>query len=424
MLLTELIIPNRYEVIPIHNSDRGSFKRCREYWNWSSPARQNLMVRADVHGINIPMFFGTGIHYALQSHYTPELRRDPVESFKTWFDVQWRGGIVTTEWLDLVYDLEPQPVQYKTHDSDEIVLEMYQVRGLEDILPDPNHEEFDELFVIGIEMMKFYKEYAAVHDDFEPIVAEHDFSVPIWDYENDCIMKRVDVREESPNYGKELEVHARGRQDVIKQNVATGRMGIIDHKTTARIDEDLYIKLETDEQCTTYLWAAQIEAQYYDLPHKNEPLEEVLFNVLRKAYPKPPTLLKDGYSFSVNRQSESTTYDMLMAYIDSLGEKTKWLWPSGFSPTQTEYIKYLRDVGDEQFIIRKHVKRNQHQLRNMGERIYMEACDMLDDPRIYNNLRNDYTCINCQFRAPCLAKMSNDDWEQLINDNYVVSKDR
>lgn len=413
-------IPDRYEVIPIHNSDRGSFKRCRQYWEWSSPTRQNLMIRADIFGVNIPMWFGTGCHYALEQSYNPILRRDPVEAFKTWFDIQWRGGVVTEEWLDLVYDLEPEPA---SHNLSELT-DLWSVRGLEDILPDPNHEEFDELFVIGTEMMKFYKEYAAIHDDFEPLMTEHTFSVPIWDYENDKILTAIDMREESPNFGKELEVHARGRQDLVKRNVANDRLGIVDHKSAARIDEDLHIKLETDEQCTTYLWAAQIEAQYYDLPHKGEPLEEVLYNVLRKAYPKPPTLLKDGYSFSVNRQSESTTYDMLMAYIDSLGEKTKWLWPSGFSPNQTEYIKYLKDVGDEQFIIRKHVKRNQHQLRNVGYRIYLEALDMLNDPRIYPNLRNDYTCINCQFRAPCLAKMDGSDWEQLINDNYVVTRDR
>jgi len=420
MLLTELVIPDRYEIIPIHSSDRGSFKRCRQYWEWSSPARQNLMVRADVHGVNVPMWFGTGIHYALEQYYSPILRRDPVEAFKTWFDVQWRGGIVTEDWLDLVYDLEPKTVD-ATHP---LYPDAYEVRGLEDILPDPNHEEFDELFVIGIEMMKYYKKYAEVNDDFEPVVAEHTFSVPIWDYENDCILTATDTREESPNFGKSLEVHARGRQDVIKRNIANDRLGIVDHKTTARVDDDLYIKLETDEQCTTYLWAAQIEAQYYDLPHKGEPLEEVLFNVLRKAYPKPPTILKDGYSFSVDRQKESTTYDILMSYIDSLGEKTKWLWPSGFSPAQTEYIKYLRDVGDEQFIIRKHVKRNQHQLRNVGERIFLEALDMIYYPRIYPNLRNDFNCLNCQFRAPCLAKMDGSDWEQLINDNYVVTRDR
>src|SRR3569833_1332499 len=108
MAYTPPEIPNKYDIIPFHSSDRGSFKMCRRRWDWSSPARQNLTVRADIYGVSMPLWFGTGIHYALEKFYHPGLRRDPVEAFKTWFDIQWRGGIVTADWLDLVYDLNPK----------------------------------------------------------------------------------------------------------------------------------------------------------------------------------------------------------------------------------------------------------------------------------------------------------------------------
>ena len=326
----------------------------------------------------------------------------------TWFDVQWRGGTVGKEWLDKVYDLKPRLV-------DQAAL-TYVVRGLEDIIPDPDHNEFDELKELGIQMMTFYKEYAEKNDDFTVIMTEHDFSVPIWDYENNHILTSVDRREESPNYGKILEVHARGRLDGLTQR-PNGKMGIIDHKTAAKIEEDYFVKLETDEQCTTYLWAAEIEAQYYDLPHKGQPLEEVIYNTLRKAYPKPPTELKNGM-FSVNRTDESTTYPLLMAWIAKNMPGVK------LSEKQSEYVDYLREVGDEQFIIRKAVRRNRHQLNNAGYRIYLEALDMLGDPRIYPNISNTYQCINCAFRIPCIAKEDGGDWQQLINDNYTINKDR
>jgi len=102
-------IPSKWEIIPIHSSDRASFKKCRRYWNYNSPARQNLMLRADIHGINTNLFFGTAIHWALEQYYTPGLRRDPVEAFLTYWDIQWNGGIVTEDWLDKVYDLKPKP---------------------------------------------------------------------------------------------------------------------------------------------------------------------------------------------------------------------------------------------------------------------------------------------------------------------------
>jgi PD-(D/E)XK nuclease superfamily len=417
-------LPSKFDIIPIHNSDRASFKRCREYWNWNSPTKQNLMVRADTLGINIPMWFGTGIHYALEQYYSPDLRRSPVEAFKTWFDIQWEGGVVTEDWLDKVYDLEPQTEKspaFKVSDDVTVdqgwALPTYKVRGLNDILPDPDTTEFDELRHMGIEMMMFYEKYAAVNDDFEVVTAEHNFSVPIWDYENDCILRMIDTREDSPNYGKELEVHARGRMDAIYRK-PNGKLGIIDHKTAGKIDEDLPIKLETDEQVTSYLWAAEVEASYYDLPHKGEPLEEVIFNVLRKAYPKPPTELKTGM-FSVNRAEESTTYDMLMEWAN------KNMPGVPFNEKQQAYADYLREVGDEQFIIRKLVRRNRHQLTNIGQRIYLEAMDMLaPDLRIYPNLRNDFMCLGCAFRAPCLAKQDGSDYKQLIRDNYVTNRDR
>lgn len=418
-------IPSKYDIIPIHNSDRASFKRCRRYWDWSSPTRNNLTIRADVHGINIPMFFGTAIHWALEQYYNPGLRRDPVEAFKTYWDILWRGGVVTAEWLDRVYDLKPRPIPSSMSGVQAVekidgewqeVTMTWVVRGLEDIIPDPDHNQFDELLELGIQMMTFYKTYAAKNDNFTMLMSEHDFSVPIWDFDNDRILTAVDVREESPNFGKTLEVHARGRMDGvwIKPN---GKLGIIDHKTAEKVGEEYFLKLDTDEQCTSYLWAGEIEAQYYDLPHKGEPLEEVVFNVLRKAYPKPPTEVRGGM-FSVDRTKESCTYDILMEWI-----RTN-IPGVALSEKQQGYVDWLKEVGDEQFIIRKLVRRNRHQLRNAGYRMYLEALDMLGEPRIYPNIRNDFQCINCAFRAPCLAKEDGSDWQQLIRDNYSVNKDR
>ena len=401
-------IPDKYDVIPIHNSDRASFRRCRRYWNWSSPARENLSLRADLMGINTDLWFGTGVHYALEMYYNPGLRHDPVEAFKTWFSVQWQGGVVTEEWLDLIYDLEPRDNRDGT----------WTVRGLEDLLPDPDGLVYDELYTLGVNMLTGYKPYAAVKDEFEVLVTEHNFSIPIWDYENNCILKAVDLRTQSPNYGKTLEVHNRGRMDAIwaKPN---GKLGVIDHKTATRIDEETFEKLETDEQVTSYLYAAEVEAKYYGLPYAGEAMEECIFNVLRKAYPKPPTLVRGGL-FSVNRTEESCTYDMLMEFM----QENEILYED-LPEKHQGYVSWLRDVGVEQFYIRKLVRRNRHQLQNAGYRLYLEAMDMLDSSlRIYPNLSNSYKCLRCAFRQPCLAKEAGYDWEQLIRDNYTRTKDR
>jgi hypothetical protein len=416
-------IPTKWEIIPIHNSDRANFRRCRRYWDWSSPSRTNLTVRADIHGINIPMFFGTGIHYALEQYYNPVLKRDPVEAFKTWFDVMWRGGTVTEEWLDKVYDLKPRPVTEAFVGSMDFPPDegtsfpLYQVRGLEDILPDPDHAEWDELFALGVGMMNYYKEYAEINDDFTVVVAEHDFSVPIWDYEYNRILQAFDTREDSPNYGKQLEVHARGRMDAVAIR-PNGKMPLLENKTATKWGEDELRKLESDEQCTHYLWCAEVEATYYDLPHKGEPLEEVVYNVLRKAYPRPPTELKSGM-FSTDRQNEATTAPMLEEW------SARTMPGIPLNEKQQGYLEYLRELGDENFIVRKPVRRNRHQLRSAGFRLYLETLDMLDpNLRIYPNISNSYKCLNCAFRPPCMAKEDGSDWEELIKSNYTTNKDR
>ena len=118
-------IPSTWDIIPIHTSDVGSFLRCRRYWNWSSPARNNLRTRADVSGVNTNLAFGTWIHYALEHFYHPGLKRDPVETFRTLFHWQWNGGEVTEDELEMTYDNNPHKLENG----------IYQLRGLRDILP-------------------------------------------------------------------------------------------------------------------------------------------------------------------------------------------------------------------------------------------------------------------------------------------------
>lgn len=424
-------IPSKYDVIPIHNSDRATFKGCRRKWDWSSPARHSLTVRADISGVYTPFMFGTGIHYGLEQFYNPGLSRDPVEAFRTWFDVVWNGGNVTHEWLERSYDLNPTPLAHVSTNrlmpvsSDEHAV-LWNVRGLRDLLPDgtDQYDEIESLLPLGSAMLDNYKRYADENDGFEVVLAEHTFSVPIWDYAHDRILTAIDTREQSPNYGKELEVHARGRQDAITQK-PNGKLGVMDHKTAEKMEDSamLSLKLESDEQITTYLWAAQVEAIYYDLPHKGQPLEEAIYNVIRKAVPSPPSIVRGGF-FSVDRTKECTTYEYVMDWMKDAGYSY-----SDLSEKHQGYVDWLREVGDEQFFVRKLVRRNQHQLQNAGVRIYQEAHDMLtvmagDESGIYPNIRNDWSCLNCPFRAPCMAKEQGDDWQYMIDNNYAINKDR
>jgi hypothetical protein len=368
--------------------------------------RMNLTPKPEEHGIVFPLWFGSGVHWALKHYYDPILQRDPVEVFKTWWHVQMNGGIITEDWLETVYDRNPSRNEDGT----------YRVKGLNYILPTEmsaqQDEEFAEHLELGIGMLEFYKQYAKANDNFTVIAAEHTFSVPIYDFDNDCELTAVDIRD-----GQIKPVHLRGTQDAIIQDNETERYGILEHKTAAKIDEDYFLKLDKDEQCTTYMFSAEVEARVHDLPYKE--IDFVLYNALRKAFPRWPTITSRG-DISIDRSKESTTVEMLMQTINDMGMGEVW---QNMEKLRL-YVEYVRDSGDEQFIVRNHVRRNRHEIYSCGERVFQETSDMLSNPSVYPNPTGTWGCLKCIFRAPCIAKDDGSEWEWMLDEQFEKNHNR
>jgi hypothetical protein len=405
-------VPSKHDVIPIHASDAATFKRCRRRWEWSSPMNMNLTGKVSQTGIIWPLTFGTGIHYGLSQYYDPRFQRDPVEAFVSWCEIMWNGGIVTEDELALSYDRDPKLVntQDKFHNG---ATPMYKVLGLYDLLADPIVEDYEEHKELGIKMLQFYREYAAKNDDFRVIAAEHTFSVPILNPSTGEVMRAIDPRD-----GNEKDVHARGTQDAIIQHIPSQQYGILEHKSAVDITEGYFDKLDKDEQCTRYLWAGQREAEDHGLAYTK--LSFVLYNAVRKTFPKPPTELKNGL-FSINRAEESTTIEMLEQFIK---DRNIGIVIANDEKRQN-YMEYVRNAGDDQFIMRELVTRNQFEIQSCAERVWMEAMDMLaPDLRIYPNPTGDWACLKCVFRGPCIAKDDGSDWKQILQDNYEMNKGR
>ena len=358
--------PTKISKIEIHGSDRATFKKCRRRWYFSGTSQLNLRPKVSQSGIIWALWFGTGIHKALEEYYNPIMRRDPVEVFNTWFHETTREiELLNKAWVE------------------------------------ENETELHDHWVLGQGMLDYYKYYAQKHDDFDVIYAEHDFDIPLA------------IR--APGILHDTDVIYSGRMDAVVRFHDTGRYGIIDHKTSARSDEDFFVKLEMDEQCTSYLAASRYEK---DVPYADTPPDSVLYNVLRKAYPKPPTPLKNGTP-SINRQTESTTAEMFSQYILDNG-LVDWLETN---PRAQEYLDYLKEVGDEQYVIRRRVIRNDHEIASAWERIHWECEDMVNDPHIYPTPTGDYYCVKCPYRAPCLAMNDGSDYEYMLRENYEPRRD-
>src|SRR5262249_11236202 len=157
-----------------------------------------------------------------------------------------------------------------------------------------------------------------------------------------------------------------------------------DYKTTRRLPDDDYFRhLNLDEQVTTYAWAAEREASMYGLEYKA--VDFIIYEALFKAYPKPPSILKTGLP-SINRQTESTTAQMFEAFISENGLQSYY----ETDEKMQNYYTWLMTEGDSRFINRKLERRNRAQKENMGKRLYLEALDMLENPRIYPSPRKEY----------------------------------
>jgi len=427
-------IPSKWDIIPVHASDRGAFKYCRRQWAWSSPMMRNLVPKAEVHGVRENLWFGAGIHYALERYYQP-LREDPEVTFETWFNLEWSGGLVAGDELQHYTDRQPEPVLSNYN--------AYRIRGLDELLPAPDYDRFMELLDLGKGMMRYYKEYAEANDDFTVIATEHDFSVPILNSDGNALYmidKRDMPSDWEPNakenvfgplmYEDQIEdehglldvlykqCHARGRMDLILREHEHGRYGIKDYKTASRVDEDYFRHLDLDEQCTTYLTLGEVEAKVYDLPYKV--LEFIQYEALLKGYPKPPTILRSGMP-SLNRQTEYTTAEMFATVI-----KSNPVWESVFNHDEKmqSYYEWLVETEDTRFINRKEKWRNQAQRQNARIRLYYESIDMLSDPVLYPTPRKEYGCLNCAFRTPCLQAEDGSDYLSTLEMGYEPNFDR
>jgi len=422
--------PSKWDIIPIHASDRATFKSCRRQWAWSSPSRLNLVPRADIHGIRENLWFGTGIHYALEKFYSP-LRENPVVTWESWFNLQWDGGVIWYEELDQYYDRDPEMVDETR----------YRVRGLNELLPDPDPEKFMGLKELGIGMMEFYKDYAERNDNFTVIATEHSFSVPILDPDGRA-MYHVDNRimpdgweptlnnsnggnifgplmYEDPDTGDILkQVHARGKIDIVVKDNEHGRYGLRDYKTASRVDDDYFKHLDLDEQVTTYLTFGEVEAKMYNLPYQE--LEYIDYVALFKGYPKPPTITSKGMP-SIDRQKESTTAELFTEAIKKLGIQVIY----DTDVKMQSYYTWLLEMGDKRFVWPETRWRNTMQRKNAMTRLYYEAKEMLNpDLACYPNPRKELNCLNCVFRAPCLMAEDGSDYVEVLENGYVPNWDR
>jgi hypothetical protein len=247
--------------IPIHTSDRITFKQCRRKWDLSSRIRQNLKPKAPAKALE----FGTAIHAALEVYYEPNM----------WDADREMVNLLTVNEFRHVNNLQKKE------------------RG--DELSEEDRIDFEERLELGIGMLENYFLWAPARDNFTPVMVEARFEVPV-----------------PGTVGHLYKAVYRGRLDMLVED-KDGLYWIVDHKTTARM-EDNEPFLELDEQCGSYCWAIQ--------EMLGVKVGGVIYNELYKGVPIEPAMnssQRQGRWYSINRQ-QNTSYDLVLKTITEANE--------------------------------------------------------------------------------------------------------
>lgn len=205
---------------------------------------------------------------------------------------------------------------------------------------------------------------------------------------------RVDIPFDARHWGFDRVVYS-GTIDRVSID-EHGQIWIVEYKTAKAIQT---LHLANDSQVSSYCWAG---AHLYD-----RPIAGVIYQQHRKDTPNPPKRLANG-RISVDKRQLTTAAAVRGLIREQYGSVQKA--PSDI----VEFLNVLTNdespKGDK-FILRNYIQRNEHQAQAEGEKIMMEAAEMLNpDLPLYPN--PDRTCqFMCPFNSACVSMDDGSDWE-------------
>ena len=214
-------------------------------------------------------------------------------------------------------------------------------------------------------------------DDFEVLVVEQDFEVPIFD-----------------------DHQFAGRWDLVV--LRQGKIWINDFKITGMPFESYSQYLQDqDEQARAYSWAGK---QIY-----GDDFGGIMFTLIRSKPPEEPLILLNG-ELSRNK-SQKTSWEYYRRAILETGGK------------EYEYEDMKWELGKKPFVYRTVMALGERPLSAFAERAKATARLMADpDVLIYPNA-NPMNCRMCSYQFPCSVyhSVGPKTAEKVLFDNYVTS---
>lgn len=338
-------------VAVIRTSDRSNFRRCRRRWGWQSHLRGNLTPIESAS----PLWFGSGIHYALEDLHGPHKYRHSVDAFKAY--VKATHGLA-------------------------------KARNNARLLP----YDWPDLYKLGIGMLEYYQDlWLVARDPLQTFIVDGKPQVEVH--------ALVPVPFETPHYDKIFYAVTLDRI-IIDEH---GGLWIVDYKTAKQIQTHFF---QTDPQISAYCWIAR---QLYD-----RPISGFIYQQHRKTFPSEPAVLASGrISTSKNQLTSHRHYrkSLINLYGNVMNA------PAENIDFLNRLVEQETDSADK-FVRRDKVFRNEHQAETEGVKLMMELEEMLNpDLPLYPSPTRDCGHL-CSFQSPCISMDDGGDWEYELQIGY------
>jgi len=346
--LISLAIGDKGERIAIiRTSDRIQYRGCRRRWGWQSHLRGNLTPKESAG----PLWFGSGIHFALEDFHSVNRYGHPAKAFEAYVQATKRN-----------------------------------IR----VLPLP--ADWDDLRLLGHDMMFYYGDYwLRNRPHLKTLQFRGQYQV------------EVNAHIEIPRH--QLPDHVKENYDRVIYSITLDRvvedddnlLWIVEYKTAKRFE---IRHLPTDPQVNAYCWAGQM---LY-----GRPIAGVIYQQHFKGIVQPPRILADG-TISLNK-SQGTTHALYRAAVAKLCGPDSSRWPAKYID-MVNYLAMQESPVHDDFIRRDKVYRNEHTAQSEGQKILFELDEMLNpNTALYPNAHR-FQCGWCPFMNACISIDDGGDWE-------------
>lgn len=337
----------------LRTSERNLFKRCQ--WAWE----RNYIDQIEPANPHSPaLWFGTGIHLALEKWYTPGTERgvNPVETWEQYCD----ESAANTTYINT----------YMEGDFSEAV----------------------EAKELGTAMLNAYLAEYGIEEWMEVIAVELSFQVPVkhltWEADGD------------PQTTTSYYV---GTMDLVYRDLRDGKIYVMDHKTAKALGSSNTQYLPLDDQAGAYWAAAVYVLRQKGLIGPKERLEGIVYNYLVKAKPDARPRNKDGFA---TNNPQKKHYVAALEGIETEKPLDKYKVDELKSLAEANNIEVFGEVSARQpsknfdrVIVRKNPRQQVRQIERMVDDF--QAMDLVRSGVVAVTKTPTRECSFCAFRDLC-----------------------